>query len=275
MGVWLTTAMRVAKGWGHPPEDAWRYEPQIWPPPEPPGIDEAAKNNRTTAYTRCRTLADSRTVLKSGGGVLAAFQIDASWRESDGNIDDPRDHKPEATHSLLLFGCDDDTETFRFAHNWGPDWGEEGFGNLPYRYWSDRFLEAWVPDDRRVASVPTDGRTGTVVIYREAPHWRGDQIRMIEIEDVDRDEFVGWSIMVETSESLELEELFVRPAYRGAGHGRTLAKTIDRLRARLQLPLKAWVSHPDWPASPAQEAVLAHLGLTVMPSAEKWAAASS
>jgi hypothetical protein len=275
MGVWLITAQRVAKGWGHPPEAAWPYEPHIWPPVKPPGVDELAKQDRTTSYTRCRTIDDCRFVLDNGGGVLAAFQIDATWLESNGDIEDPSDHAPQTTHSLLLFDHSDITETFRFLNSWGPAWGDEGFGNLPYRYWSDRLLEAWIPDNRPVANVPTTGRSGSVVIARGATDWWGRQIHLFEIEDLDDEEMVAWAILIETSNGLELEELFVRPAFREAGHGRELAETINELRAHLQLPLKAWISHADWPASPAQEAIFSQLGLHSTTTSERWAAASA
>jgi hypothetical protein len=274
-GIWLITAQRIGKGWGHLPEAAWPYEPQLWPPVEPPGVDELANENRTTSYTRCRTVEDCRFVLSNGGGVLAAFQIDASWLDSDGDIKDPRNYTPETTHSLLLFECNDATETFQFVNSWGPTWGNEGFGNLPYRYWSDRLLEAWIPDNRGVAHVPTHHRSGDVVIARGAADWWGRQIHLFEIENLDVQEMVAWAIMIQTPSGLELEEFFVRPAFREAGRGRVLAETINGLRAQLQLPLKAWISHADWPASPAQEVVLKQLGLRSTFSAERWAAASA
>lgn len=272
MGVWLVTAQRVSKGWGHLPEAAWPYEPEEWPPKEPPGIDDLAKRERTTSYTRCRSLDDCRSVLANGGGVLAAFQIDASWLGSDGNIDDPRRHAPQATHSLLLFGNSDDTATLRFVHNWGPNWGDGGYGNLPYRYWSDRLLEAWIPDNRTVDPLMIVVHSGIDVMVTHAKDWHGRQIHLVEVRNFDDDEILGWAILIETVDGLELEDLFVRPAFRQMGHGRKLATTVDGLRTQLQVPLKAWIPHADWPASSAQHAVLRQLGLFPATAPERWAA---
>ncbi len=272
MGVWLVTAQRVSKGWGRVPEAAWPYGPEEWPPAEPPGIDEVAKGERTTSYTRCRSLDDCRSVLVNGGGVLAAFQIDASWLGSDGNIADPRKHVPETTHSLLLFGHSDRTETFRFVNNWGSTWGDGGYGNLPYRYWTDRLLEAWIPDNRTIDPLMLVVHSGIDVMVTHAEDWHGQQIHLIEVRNFDDDDILGWAILVEAVDGLELEEFFVRPAFRHMGYGRKLATTIDGLRNHLQLPLKAWIPHADWPGSSAQDAVLRRLGLNPAPTPERWAA---
>ena len=273
MGVWLATAQRVGKGWGHPPEAAWPYRPEEWPPTEPADIDVLAKARQTTAYFRCRGLADCRQALNRGGAVLAAFQVDASWLGSDGRIDDPRRHTPEATHSLLLFAADDVTEHFHFVNSWGENWGDGGFGYLPYRYWSDRLLEAWIPDDRAADSVQTPEQSGIVAIGRGATDPWGRQIHMVELEDRDGDEMVGWAILIEIEDTLEIEELFVRPAFREAGHGRILATAIQDVRANRGQPLKAWIPHADWPASSAQRAIFSRLQLEPRPSPERWAAA--
>jgi hypothetical protein len=205
--------------------------------------------------------------------VLAAFQVDDSWLESKGDIDDPRRHAPQTTHSLLLIDHDDVTETFRFLNSWGPTWGDEGFGNLPYRYWSDRLLEAWIPDNRTITSPQTTESSGFAVSVNHAADWWGRQIHLVDIEDLGTKELVGWTILIQTSQELELEELFVRPAFREDGHGRILASIISEARIQIRLPLKAWVPHADWPASPAQEAVLGHLGLSLGETPERWAAA--
>jgi len=273
IGTWLVMAQRVGKGWGHAPDAAWPYNPEEWPPLEPPGVDAIAKQQRTTAYSRCRTLDDCRRILAKGGGVLAAFQIDGSWIRSDGNIADPRNHAPQATHSLLLFGKDDRSEAFRFLNSWGPDWGDDGYGFLPYRYWSDRLLEAWNPDNRAVDPKMIALHSGVDVMVTRAENWAGRQNHLVEVRDFDADEILGWAVLVETSDGLEMEELFVRPAFRQMGHGRTLATAVGELRSQFQAPLKVWIPHADWPESTQQAALFNRLGLQTIPAEVRWAAA--
>ena len=46
-------------------------------------------------------------------------------------------------HAIVLVGYDDKTQRFKFANSWGTDWGDKGFGYLPYAYLTDERVEAW------------------------------------------------------------------------------------------------------------------------------------
>ena len=205
--------------------------------------------------------------------VLAAFEIDDSWITSDGLIDDPRLHRPQTSHSLVLIGCDRANETLRFTHNWGPYWGDGGFGSLPYRYWSDRLLEAWIPDNREAAVVESPADSDFVVIKRDAKDPWGHAIHLIEVEDPIRDEMMGWAIMRHSPSGLELEEFFVRPSFRRLGHGRRLARAVDQIRTSLDVPLKSWIPHVDASPTKAQDAIFTRLRLERSVTTERWAAA--
>jgi GNAT superfamily N-acetyltransferase len=272
IGSWILTTQRVAKGWGHLPDRFWPYVADEWPPIEPPGVDQIAKAARTRSYMRCRTLEDCRKILDGGGMVLASFEIDDSWTTSDGLIDDPRLHRPQTTHSVVLIASDQAGETLRFSHNWGPFWGDAGFGDLPYQYWSDRLLEAWIPDEREAAFVEPPADSDFLVIKRDAPDPWGHQIHLIEIEDPIRDEMMGWTILRHSGACLELEEFFVRPSFRRRGHGRRLARAVVELRASLGVPLSAWIPHVDASPTPAQDAIFRRLRLERAVSTERWAA---
>lgn len=273
IGSWILTTQRIGKGWGHLPNRFWPYDPADWPPIEPPGLDMVAKASRTRSYMRCRTLEECLAVLVNGGMVLAAFEIDDSWSASDGLIDDPRLHSVQASHSIILVDFDPTEETIKFTHNWGPTWGENGFGRLPYRYWSDRLLEAWIPDERQAATVDPPHAYEFIVIKREAPDPWGNTIHLIEVEDRPRDEIMAWAIMRHSSAGLELEEIFVRPMFRGRGHGRRLAETVTELHDTLDGSLSAWIPHADATPTAAQDAIFRRLGLGRVASDERWAAA--
>src|SRR5580700_9540106 len=64
-GVWPITSLRISRGWGCPPEEAWPYKGRAedWPPIEPPDIDRVARNFRIDIYQRVRTLLECKTVL--------------------------------------------------------------------------------------------------------------------------------------------------------------------------------------------------------------------
>lgn len=146
-GVWPITDLRVRKGWGMPPESAWPYTDEEWPPREPPGMDVLAKKNRLFAYTRIRTLDHVRRVLVAGSLVGAAFEIDESWDKlPEGRIAHPRDHASDGSHFITIYGYDDEAEELKFRNSWGEWWGDRGDGCLPYAYWQDRLVESWYID---------------------------------------------------------------------------------------------------------------------------------
>ena len=276
VGAWVVTAMRVGKGWGWPPEEAWPYSAaQHWPPAEPPGIDQLAKPQRVFAYSRVRSLEDCRMALSKRQTIAAAFEIDASWQASDGHIDDPRSHQPDGSHTICLVGYRDADEHLIFANSWGTGWGDEGYGYLPYRYWSDRLLEAWFQDGPRPEALPGQRSQGTVVRVGGVRDALGRMLHFVEIADLDHDEMLAWAIVVETADGLEVEEMFVRPAYRGAGNGRDLARTVSELSTSRKLPVKCWIPHADWTGAPtqAQGAIFRQLGVVPQPAPERWAAA--
>jgi GNAT superfamily N-acetyltransferase len=272
IGFWLVTGQRIAKGWGRAMESDWPYDPSQWPPSEPPGMDALAKAHRMRSYCRCRTLDECRTVLRSEGGLIsAAFEIDDSWVGSKGVIEDPRLHRPQMNHSIVLVGFDDDQQILRFVHSWGPGWGDEGLGSLPYRYWSERLLEAWVLDERQAAEVGPSSKE-YVIIRREATDPWGDTVRLVEVEDPVNDEMMAWVILRQSASQLEIDDFFVRPEFRRRGHGRRLAREVNVIRSESDLPLRAWIPHVDARRTKAQDAVFRRMGLRRSNSSERWAA---
>ena len=273
IGSWILTTQRISKGWGHLPDHHWPYEPDEWPPVEPPGLDAIAKAERTRSYMRCRSLEECRVVLDRGGMVLASFEIDAGWIGSDGVIEDPRLRRPQTNHSIVLFSSDPDEGTLGFTHNWGPAWGDGGLGALPDRYWSERLLEAWIPDNREAATVDVPKGSTFAVIKRDAEDPWGNRVYLTEVEDPTHDEMIGWAIARHSSAGLELEEFFVRPGFRRQGHGRLLGRAVAELRDGLGAPLSAWIPHADAAPTEAQDAIFRRLGLKRTSTEERWAAA--
>jgi GNAT superfamily N-acetyltransferase len=272
-GVYQTTEIRVGKGWGIPPESAWPYCVREWPPVEPPGMDAIAKKRRLFAYTRIRTLDDAKRVIAAGSPLSAAFEIDQSWSDpSEGRVAHPSKHVPNGSHTVMIYGWDDERQQLQFRNSWGESWGERGNGVLPYAYWTDRLIESWYHDFRRPSDPENlDAEPGLVIVKGGVNDVLGRPLHVVEITDKARDEVVGWTFVVETRETLEIEELFVRPMYRGNGHGTVLAADIAELRDRRRKRLVAWIPHVD-PLSTGPKRVLAKLGLSSRPSPERWAA---
>jgi hypothetical protein len=43
-------------------------------------------------------------------------------------------------HCIILIGFDDNTKYYKFINSWGSNWGDNGFGYLPYEYITSEYL---------------------------------------------------------------------------------------------------------------------------------------
>ena len=276
-GVWISTAMRVFKGWGAPDEALWPYDGDAknWPPTEPEGIDAHAKAHRIFAYQRVSSVDECRIAIASNGPVLAGFEIDNSWAAPPKGVIPASTQEVTSAHTVSLDGYDDNRKWFKFWNSWGPAWGEGGYGYLPYSYFEDRFLEGWtfLPP----APVPPPGRRDGIYLRMWGiPDLFGRMLHSAELVDEKDDEIVGWGFAIVFRDLLLLEELFVRPNWRLCGHGSQLADVFTQLAARIGVDLRAWIPRPDAAEEnrSALEAILRHLGLARTRSPVRWAAAA-
>jgi hypothetical protein len=88
-----------------------------------------------------------------------------------------------------------------------------------------------------------------------------------------KDERLAWVSVLESKTSLEIEELFVRPQYRRAGHGKKLFNKINRMATDRGLSLRMWISFAD--TAPENLAIIERVvkpaGLSIQASGVRWA----
>lgn len=276
IGTWITTSMRISKGWGSLNEVLWPYDGEAshWPPIEPNGIDSKAKEHRILAYQRVSTVDECRIVLSSERPVVVGFKIDDSWFSAVNGIIPKSDKQPiiGAHHAVCLVGYDDNKQTFIFRNSWGVSWGDAGNGYLPYSYFQNRFLEGWslINIDNRSL---LENATGIKMLTYGIKDLFNRTLHCVEIFDSIKDEMIAWSFAIEDETFLYIEELFVRPNWRKKGYAIQIADELTKLSASLGKKLHAWVPHPDRENSnhSALIATFRHLGLTLKSSPERWA----
>jgi GNAT superfamily N-acetyltransferase len=275
-GTWPISALRVGQGWGWPPEEVWPYDGDAgsWPPVEPPGVDAAAKPYRTHRYQRVRTLAECRTVL---GGlqqpVQVSLEITEKWFTAAGgripasSLTDP----PIGSHCVLLIGYNDDKAEFLFQNSWGASWGDQGFGYIPYEVFEATWCEGWLMDlfgHERFSKPPS------AIAERQwgIPEHGGGIFHAREFVTPE-DERIGWTFATVRGGCIEVEELFVRPSFRGQGYGRRLIHSLEELAADSGGPLKIWISHADVGLQNLSivQGLVQPLGLSIKPSGLRWA----
>lgn len=275
-GVWPITSNRIQYGWGCVPEDVWPLTfPSPWPPwPEPIGIDMLAKARRISSYHRVRTTQECKWVVGSGRSVLASLEITEQWfRAPSGRIAPPHpSDAPAGGHVVVIEGYDETKAEFKFWNSWGTDWGDHGYGYIPFEVFEKIWDEGW---RMRFTGHPARPQDSGYPMFKA--NWglterAGGTWHCCELATRD-DERVGWWFARQCDDGIEVEEFFVRPQFRGTGHGKKLIEEIVKLATERQLPLKIWISFAD--AGPDNvsliQKLIAPLGLSLKPSGVRWA----
>lgn len=276
-GVWLTSAMRIYKGWGMPPESEFPYNGNLedFPPDEPEGIDALAKQFRLSTYRRIRSQTEGKIILASELSFTASFNITDQWFDAEnGVIKMPSaDEEPTAGHSIHIIGYNDNASQFIFQNSWGTNWGDKGYGYMPYEFFEKNLSEAWYCPFP-LWQPPTSTDECLFEIIWGLPDLLDNVLHGREIYDKTNDECVGWVFAVCRDGFLDIEELFVKPDYRSKGKGLRLAQMIKELSGELNLPLRIWVSHIDDEDNNIIRInkIAKYLDLSLQPSAERWAA---
>jgi GNAT superfamily N-acetyltransferase len=258
IGAWPASAMRVLRGWGQPRERDWPLTDD-WPPKEPPGIDQLAKPHRVRFYQRIRNSTQVGQSIAAYRPVVASFNITNQWFDAkDGVIEMPSPtEKITAAHCVSLIGYDDAKQMFEFVNSWGANWGDRGFGYMPYEFFDTFLTEAWslagvTEKDNRLPV--SDGQEGVRYYTWIVPDIMGGVLHAVDAYDCSTDERVGWGFAVCRDGYLDVEDFFVRPIYRRQGHGRRLAVLLLKLAGELKLPPRLWIPHVD--AGPTNHLIL-------------------
>jgi len=174
-------------------------------------------------------------------------------------------------HHVLLVGFNPDRDEFKFMNSWGPAWGDEGYGYIRAERLAATWWEGW-----RAILTPIEKSVLTGV----SPYVRsialkqddGSLLHWLDLVDEER-EPLGWASGVQTLTSFEVEELFVRPKYRGVGNGKRLFQAMETIAQRVALSMKMWISFAD--TEPQNLDVIRKIvepsGLTVEASGVRWA----
>ena len=284
-GCWITTANRIGFGWGWPNEVAWPYDGSAanWPPKsEPPDIDQLAKELRLSVYQRIRTLVEAKMALYNKMPICIALPIHSQWKAAtNGEIRLPETGEQlRDTHCVVLVGYDDSRSRFIVRNSWGTTWGDNGYGYLPYEYFTNYCYEAWYSDiGGTLESQPdliVDKHLDWVTYAGVARPIINSEVNIFLICDPLNNERIGWCFTIERDNQLEVEEFFVRPQYRNKGYGSLLAKRLKEAVLRVDLPICMWVPWADQEPPAANhlvlEKILVKLGLQKNNSGVLWAA---
>lgn len=273
-GIWPITALRVDRGWGYVTEEEWPFDPSVWPPVEPPGLDQIAKKTPDFYYQRVRTLEECKSavaILRSV--VMVSLNISEKWYDApEGRIPEIKpDDVPAGAHTVLIYGYDDSRQEFSFQNSWGVNWGDRGRGRISYKAFEATWVEGWT---RELAAKPMDSNPKAGVAERcwGVSEHGGGTLHCYEFVDskVGR---IGWAFFVERNRSVEVEELFVMPTFRKRRYASKLVKMIENYARKRNASLAIWISHADTATKnlAVMKKFAIRLRLKLLPSPVRWA----
>jgi GNAT superfamily N-acetyltransferase len=270
-GTWPITGQRISYGWGYLPEEL-APEGSDWPPELPADADLIAKRYRHDwPYRRLRTIAQCKAVGMPFG---VSLDITDKWANPwHGQIPGPSasDIILPTMHALLIVSFNPDRDEFKFVNSWGRSWGDGGYGYIRAQRLAATWSEGWLTIPTPPEMTPLHG----VLPYMRTGALRQSDGSILHWLDIvgENDERLGWASTIQSPTNFEIEELFVRPAYRRAGWGKKMFETIGRMAKDCGVPLKMWISFADTAPENLKhiEKIVSPSGLSIQASGVRWA----
>ena len=167
-GAYLRTTMKAMRLFGVPPEEYYAYDVARFDDEPEAFLYAFAANYKALVYTRLDLpgtdkddlLRQIKRLLRTGFPAMFGFTVYSSlYSAEQGRIPYPREgDKVVGGHAVVAVGYDNDLEigedtgALLIRNSWGTDWGEDGYGWLPYKYvtaglavdWWTLFKQEWV-----------------------------------------------------------------------------------------------------------------------------------
>lgn len=155
-GAHIRTGMKVLAQEGIPPEsfhpfltgravfDRPALQNLLFTYPEQQAFS-LARDFRVKKLVSIETFRDYRYNLSTGHAVVFGFAVFANISQTgrDGRVPKPQG-KPVGGHAVLAVGFNEVRQEVIFKNSWGPNWGERGYGYLPYEYFKQGLVaDAW------------------------------------------------------------------------------------------------------------------------------------
>lgn len=120
-------------------EALWPYNIDLFTNKPPASCYEEAMNYQVLTYARLFTLNQIKNCLASGYPVGFGIPVYESFETEavakTGDVPMPERHEKDlGGHFMVLSGYNEKTKMFDFRNSWGTEWGNKGYGRIPYAY---------------------------------------------------------------------------------------------------------------------------------------------
>lgn len=151
-GCMIRDAIKVVYNVGGPRETGWKYDiSKFAKKPNKTAYNSAAYDKITTYKSVPVDVNEVRKAIAEDLPVIVGIAVFNSFMfatNGDISMPGPQDYM-EGGHAILLVGYDDEHKYFKFRNSWGPEWGNNGYGRIPYAYIGNPDLadDFWVLTD--------------------------------------------------------------------------------------------------------------------------------
>lgn len=138
-GCYNRDVMKACKRYGVPLEKAWPYMPRRFGKRPPATVIGQARNHQVTKYLAVEGLAATKACLAAGYPIVIGFAVPRNMVSEEcaatGVVEMPENNEDIiGGHAVLCVGYDDERQLLTFKNSWGTDWGDRGYGYLPYSF---------------------------------------------------------------------------------------------------------------------------------------------
>ena len=146
-GAMLRTGIKVLKSHGVCREKLWPYKVSCFIHKPPQACYTEALDHQVTSYQRLKTLNEMQACLAMGLPFVFGFAVyEHVMSESVVRTGKIRLPKPSERmlggHAVMAIGYHAQSKTLLFRNSWGKEWGQDGYGELPYDYLESRNLSS-------------------------------------------------------------------------------------------------------------------------------------
>jgi C1A family cysteine protease len=151
-GASLRDGVKSINKIGYCNENQWTYDIEKFSEKPPQECYEYAKKHKSLSYKKVQQdEIHLKSVLNMGFPIVFGISVYESFESETvaktGIIPLPeKEERMLGGHAIVLVGYDEEKRQFIFRNSWGEDWGDKGYGYLPFEYVCDKDLASdfWV-----------------------------------------------------------------------------------------------------------------------------------
>ncbi len=120
---------------------------------KPPASEKNATHYKVKEIFPIKNLQEIKDSIRSYGPIVIGITVFESMYSDEHSNEDGVLRMPKEKESIngaiavCIVGFDDKTKLFKFIHYWGKQWGDKGFGYVPYEYVQKYSDDGWALND--------------------------------------------------------------------------------------------------------------------------------